>query len=85
MLSAEASGGIDADAISGSVLRDFNGLRRHFLPASGAASAVGRASENRRGRLALDVRAATTEPAAFDPNFPVYPDFPKNARLFVFP
>jgi hypothetical protein len=25
------------DAISGPVLRDFNGLRRHFLPAFGGA------------------------------------------------
>jgi hypothetical protein len=31
----------------------------------------------------MDVKAATTEPVAFDPGFPIYPDFTKNARLFV--
>jgi hypothetical protein len=31
----------------------------------------------------MDVKAATTEPVAFDPRFPIYPDFTKNTRLFV--
>jgi hypothetical protein len=31
----------------------------------------------------MDVKAVTTEPAAFDPGFPIYPDFTKNTMIFV--
>jgi hypothetical protein len=51
MLSAGALGVLMRDAIFGPVLRDFNGLRRHFLPASGAAFTGGRASEDRSDAL----------------------------------